>query len=447
MVRAPGEIRPLWFKPFKIQYICMEIRPVYSSMEAHNYLLRIDNYVARKSLCDADADLIRKFISYKLAADSISSKRTLKLAGTLCLWRTKFLNCGFADVTDSLWLTSAAIIRSAELKQNTMRDYLLVSRSFLLWLQEEGLNKNLTMSGIMKVRLPGVQKITKTPDMLLTDDEVLTMLHHPQCKPVTAALIAILYYTGMRPSEALTLRWRDLEFTSQLLKIRITDSKTGKFRYAPCSEAIEYVAYWRNHYPDEISGGPEGDNPVFVCRVNSKSQPGRPYGSLGWAAARKQISILSTVSIGRKVNLYVFRGSDITNSAVKGVPDSVNKAIHWGNQSTNMLSTYLLLKDSQIDTALLKRAGVEVQEEAAENKTKNLLCQKCYTMNAAGSEYCKACGEPLSRAAINKRLEEREISRKQQEIKSMISMLNDVADVFNMSYEEFTAKLLNVKQK
>lgn len=415
-------------------------------MEAHQYLIRIDKYLASKKLCEADAELIRNYISYKMATDSISSKRTLKITGTLCLWRSRFLDCNFAEITDGLWLTSAGIIRSENMKQNSIRDYILIPRSFLLWMQQEGWNKFLTVPGIMKVKLPPVQRITKTPDQLLTDDDVLALLHDPKCQPVTAALISILYYTGMRPSEALSLRWRDLEFASNLLKIRITDTKTGQYRYAPCSEAIEYVAYWRNHYPDEIQGGPEGNNPVFVCRINRRGYPGKPYGSMSYAAAKKEVSTLSKNALGRSINLYIFRASDITNSAVKGVPDAVNKAIHWRNQNTNMLNTYLLLKDNQIDAALLKRAGMEVKEEGPENKTKNLLCPMCYTMNSAGSEYCRKCGEPLSREAKRKDLDLKEKGREQQKEKDMEEMIRDVAEVFGMTVPEFKEKAMKIKK-
>lgn len=426
----------------------MEFRPIYSSLEPFSYLKLLENKVSSKTICEADADLIRKYISYKLASSSISAARSRTIVTILCIWRSQYLDCDFTDITDEIWLASAGLLRSAKYKQNTLIDYLSQAKGFLMWLYNEGINKSLTLPGITIVKLPQNQNITKTPDMLLSDDEVLAMLHHPQCKPGTAALIAVLYYTGMRPSEALRLCWRDLEFSNRLLKIRITDTKTGKFRYAPCSEALEYVAYWRNHYPDEIQGGAEGSNPVFVCkRFKSKNYSNfvsHQYGSMSWTAARKQVATLSNAAIGRKINLYIFRGSDITNSAVKGVPDSVNKAIHWGNQSTSMLSTYLLLKDNQIDSAILKRAGIEEKKEE-NNQAKAILCDKCFTMNQPGSEYCRTCGEPLTRAAIEKRLEEREIAQKQQEEKSTTEMLTDVAEVLGFTYEEFLARLMTAK--
>lgn len=421
----------------------MDFRPIYDCQESYRYLDYLDKKIASKTICEADAELIRNFVSYKHATASISPTRSRKIATVLTIWRSRFLNCNFPDITDGLWMTSAGLIKGEKFTQNTKVSYLSIPKEFLLWMESEGINHNITDKGIRKVKNMQCQKVTKTPDQLLTDDEVLAMLHHTQCKPVTAALIAILYYTGMRPSEALRLKWRDLEFSNMLLKIRITDTKTGKFRYAPCSEALEYVAYWRNHYPKEIEGGAEGDNPVFVTRLINR----KDYGSMNWSSAKAHITTISQVAINRKINMYIFRGSDITNSAVKGVPDAVNKAVHWGNQSTAMLSTYLLLKDSQIDSALMKRAGVEVKEESTDNHSKNLLCNKCYTMNAPGSEYCKKCGEPLSRDAIKKQLEEREIANKQQEEKSVSAMLSDVAEVFGMTVEEFTSKLLHIKTK
>lgn len=410
-------------------------------MGADSYLRRIEQYQSQKSLSEEDAETIKKFISYKKATQTISSERLLKITGILCSWRTKFLDHNFTEITNEEWIASAGFIRTSNLKQNTIRDYLIISRNFLEWLQESGGNKNLTHERIKKVKLIPAQRVTKTPDMLVNDADVQSMLDHPNCKPMTAALISILYYTGMRPGEALGLQWKDLEFTDQLLKIRITDSKNGgKTRYAPTSEAIDYVAYWRDHYPKEIPGGPTRDNYVFVSKVNYQSKPENPYASLNYYTAKNQVSSLSKAAIGRKINLYIFRASDITNSSAKGVPDSVNKAIHWGNQSTEMLTTYLLLKDVQIDKAILNRAGI--YENEAGKKTKNILCNHCFTQNTGESDYCKACGRPLTKAAIQKHQEEMERKRQQLEKESTEEMIRIVAKAYGMSSEEFTERIL-----
>lgn len=417
----------------------MEIQPIYFSISKENHLAYLDKKVASKSICEEDADLIRKYALYRSAVGA-SWVRIRQMTSIAVILRSRYLHSNFKDMTDDDWIAAAGSIRSGDFTQNTKSDYISISRTFLLWLVSDGINRNLTEEGILKVKLIKSQKITKTPDQLLSDSDILTMLHHPQCKPVTAALVSILYYTGMRPSEALRLRWRDLEFANSLLKIRITDTKTGKYRYAPCTEALEPVAYWRNHYPSEIHGGAEGDNPVFVIQSHNKE-----YRSMSWNSARIRVQSLSKAALGRPINLYIFRSSDITNSAVKGVPDAVNKAVHWGNQSTAMLSTYLLLKDNQIDQALLKRAGMDVKEEA-ENLTKPVLCNKCFTMNQAGSEYCRTCGDPLSRSAIERQMQIREASQTQQAEKSMAQMFQDVAEVFGMTVAEFTAKIMSVKK-
>lgn len=123
-----------------------------------------------------------------------------------------------------------------------------------------------------------------------------------------------------------------------------------------------------------------------------------------YANAAKAVRKMGELALGRHIHCHLFRASDITNTSAKGIPDAINKAIHWGNQDTKYLSTYTLLKNDQIDDWMKRRAGIEV--ERPEDKSKPVQCPACFTLNNPFADFCITCGAAISKKAIAKKLEE-----------------------------------------
>jgi len=63
-----------------------------------------------------------------------------------------------------------------------------------------------------------------------------------------------------------------------------------------------------------------------------------------------------------------------------------------------MFSTYVNLSEQDIDNEFLKRAGVEVEEEAPAGM-RPITCGECNTTNMPGNDFCYKCGYPISEEA------------------------------------------------
>lgn len=412
----------------------MQEREHYPHMEHDAWRKRIEKGLTAESLSQADADLIYNYLEYKNVRDNISSKRKLKIAQHLINFVRLWSKTSYLELTPGIWINAASRIISSTYKANTKHDYIVIVKAFLHWgIKKKHISK-LSAEDIDEVGTPNQQAITKAPEDLLNDNDIYKILLHPLTDPMMGALAALLYWTGARIGEAMNLRWKDVVFADQLLQIRITDTKSGIQRYAPCCEALEFVSVWRSKYPD-INGGPTGNNFVFLSRKRDGS-----WEPMSVSNARKRIGHIGNVVLNRHIYPHLFRASDITNSSEKGVPDSVNKEIHWGNQSTTRLKTYLLLKNSQVDAAMYKRAGIERVEEEKEN-TGPIQCVHCRTINVPHSSYCRYCGMPLTRNAREKQQLLREAAAAAKSERSFTEMRKDAASYLGISEEELSELL------
>lgn len=360
-------------------------------MAGDSWRRRLDDAEAAGDVSAEDAKLILKFIEYKTIHKNISSKRKMKLTEHCINFRKKWSRKDYAALTPDDWQLTAANIISSKYKQNTKADYISIIKDFLRWAVKKQYLTQLTSDDIAEVGTPRAESITKASEDLLSDNDIYAMLTHPKTEPMMAAMISLLYWTGARIGEVLNLRWKDIVFGDQMLQIRITDTKSGKYRYAPCCEALEWVSQWRSHYPN-VSGGPNGDNFIFLSRGKYE------WEAMSYSNAYQRVVNLGRSVLGRHCHPHLYRHSDITNSAAKGIPDAVNKEIHWGNQSTARLKTYLLLNNDQVEAAMYKRAGIERRVESEVPKGP-IQCAYCRAMNTPNSSYCRLCGQPLTKAA------------------------------------------------
>lgn len=109
----------------------------------------------------------------------------------------------------------------------------------------------------------------KTPKTLprhLRPGETETLLEAPQGdEPATRrdrALIELLYASGLRVSELVSLDWRDLDLGGRVLRVL---GKGGKERMVPFGRAAgAALAAWRLGWTELRGLAPAGDDPVFL---------------------------------------------------------------------------------------------------------------------------------------------------------------------------------------
>ncbi len=344
-------------------------------------------YIAKKVaaglITQSDADLILEHLYERQAQRGISDETVRTSASYLSLLREhmpEFERCTTVDV-----MKAVAAIRRLHARPNTERKYLQTLKTFFAWLDERGI-ADVDIGKIDRVRAPAAEWVTKTPEQMLTIDEVQRIIG--ACRNSRdRAMLAMHYEGALRPIEVTEGEWRQIEFDRYGAKFT-TDGKTGKRRHIRLLMSAQYLATWRADYPGDASG----DAPIFIRLQGSPARMTR-------GAMRKVIERAACrAGIEKDIFPYLFRHSRITHWVETGLSESVIKLQSWGNLKSPMLATYAHVSDAAIDRAMLEHAGIR-QHEGKQEMPKPIQCPQCDTVNAPGSPACYVCGCRFGRNA------------------------------------------------
>jgi len=223
------------------------------------------------------------------------------------------------------------------------------------------------------------------PEHLLTEDEVKKLAEACQNQR-DRALILVLYETGCRVGEILTLRVGDVQF-DQHGAIMIVKGKTGPRRVRIIFSA-KALTEWLNHHPAKR----DLEAPLWTSFESANST--KP---LQYYAFRKMLSVMAKrVGIGKRVNPHSFRHARASNLANVLTEAQMKEYLGWVGDS-RMASTYVHLSGRNIDNALLKLNGIKTEDEvnSEEHKLRIKTCLRCQESNSPTSSFCARCGCPL----------------------------------------------------
>jgi site-specific recombinase XerD len=328
-------------------------------------------------ITDADAALIEDFLNDLEGERGLSPRSLHDIEKSLRLWTDELT---FSTVTNEQVRRAVSAIRRRGYKQNTLRHHLGKLKQFLAWLQENG-KIQIDPKTIDKIRVPGADHNTKMPAQMLDEDEIRTIIdtcRHPRDK----ALFSMLYEGSFRPIELIRMTWGQAKFDAYGVVVN-TAEKTGVPRYIRLITSRPYLAAWQSMYPTKRTDKAH----IFISTI----KPHQPIGYRGMQHLLRRI--VKESGIKKKVSLYLFRHSRITNLLQREYPESAIKMQAWGNLRTPMLATYAHLDGSYVDGVMLERAGIVRKEKKKKSDAlKAEQCPHCYTINRPGAIFCDTCG-------------------------------------------------------
>jgi len=244
-------------------------------------------------------------------------------------------------------------IEAKRLSEWTKHDYRTTLKKFFKWLR--GSEDYPEEVGWIRVKTP---KNNNIPDELLTEQDVKKLIRVAD-NPRDKAFVAVLFESGCRIGELLTLRLKNVQFEDGYTKI-IVEGKRGR-RMVPLIFSSPILADWINNHPSRNNL----ESPLWP----KKTKIDEP---MNYALARKLLQNLGRkAKIGKRVNPHSFRHSRATLLSRK-LPEAILNEIFGWVQGSRMPSVYIHLSGRDTVGPLLQVYGLKKAVELERERRKEI---------------------------------------------------------------------------
>jgi len=331
-------------------------------------------------------------------ANSLSKPRVIKYAETL-LQLARIASKPFPLLKKDDIAHIAREVESRDYSDWTKRDFKIVLKRFFRWLR-----KSEDYPEEVRWLNTEIKNDNMLPEELLTEEEVKKMVETAD-NPRDRAFILVLYESGCRIGEILSLKIRNVQFDDYGTQL-IVNGKTGSRRVRILSSHAE-LASWLNIHPlrDDlnaplwVTSGTNSRNLILNYRTACEILKGN---------AKK-------AGIKKRVYAHLFRHSRATFLANHLTEAQMKQHFGW-TQASRMAATYVHLSGRDVDQALLKLNGISVNQAEIEPKIKVVFCPRCKEKNSPTSRFCLKCGSPLDLETASKLHEVRSKADKLMEL-------------------------------
>ena len=352
-----------------------------TNIEVYNYEGQIERLLARvksSSLVEENKQALQGFHRY-LIANGLSTARTCKYlleAFRLSQLSPKpFIDFSKADVTDMV-----VHIETNDLwNEQTKHDYKLALKRLFKFLRgTEDYPEEVRWIKIMFRSFRGV-----FPE-ILTEKEV-RMMADVCTQPRDKALVLFLYESGCRIGELVAMKIRDVVFDKYGVQAFV-NGKTGprRIRVIACVPAL---AFWINYHPSKT------DPDALLWPSFGKKKAGSLV-SPAWVAALLR-KLAAKAGVNKRVYPHLLRHSRATHLSKRLTEAQLKHLLGW-TQRSKMAATYVHLSGRDMDEAILKINGMQLEPQDRPEDFSIITCERCGMRNSPGFSLCIRCGSLLS---------------------------------------------------
>lgn len=361
---------------------------------------RLTPQMEKGRLSPSDVSLVKEFLYERKAKKNLSGGRIALYVDHLIRLRD-FLPGPYNEMTTGAYMEAISKIKTGKrlngnkFSENTIHDYILSLKVFSEWLVKKKI-VNIPIEEIKEIKVPKAPMMTKTPDDMLTEEDVQKLIGVCE-NSKERALIACVFDAALRIEEAGYLRWRQIQKLKHGISIT-TDKKTGYPRYIPCPTAWTYLKTWKMDYPAIHGIPPEGDNFVFL------THEGKPYLYSGFQYLMKKFSRKLKQQgdkvLADKIHFHLLRHSKLTHYAKQNMNESILCKIGWGKRS-GMVEKYVNLSSVDVENAVMGIAGIK-DMEVPKSVFVPGVCPHCLCKEVPPTAgYCPECGGELTEEAMD----------------------------------------------
>ncbi len=364
---------------------------------------------------------ITEFCKVKLAK-GVSVGRAAKIIHCLRLL-AKRLNKPFKDATKDDLIGLVGGLERSDYAEHTKYDLKVMLKMFYKWLKG---NDEYAPPEISWLKKSKKNLDHKLPEDLLSEDEILK-LATAAINPRDKTLILVLYETGCRIGELLSLQMKNVKFDQYGAILRVS-GKTGDRRVRIISSA-PVLASWLNSHP-------QADDPeawLWLQYKNNKITDKCLRHATVYATLKK---IAKRAGIRKKIYPHLFRHTRATVLANKLTDSQMKEHFGWV-QGSEMAATYVHLSGRDVDNAFLKMHGLVPNDGSYEEKLKLKPCQRCKENNAPTSKFCVRCGQPLDEKTMEL------IQNQRQKCDDVMNRLMEDEEIRNLLLKKIMEKGLD----
>ncbi len=208
--------------------------------------------------------------------------------------------------------------------------------------------------------------------------------------PRDKAIIALLYDSGIRVGELLSLKKKSVDLDSEPGHV-VVDGKTG-MRKIPILFSAPYLAGYL-----EMERGKKPDDYLWTGIGTWKGSAKLVDDS----AIRKMLKIAAKrAGIGKRIYPHLFRHSRATYYANRLTEQQLKALFGWTGDS-RMVSIYVHMSGRDIDDAVLQAYGRQPKAAVVPILTEK-ICPRCRYANGIDFLHCRRCGAPLDDSQVNR---------------------------------------------
>lgn len=349
-------------------------------IDIHNYRKRLDRTLERiknSDVCEENKTAIQNFTSY-LIIKGIGIARIEHYIHCLRLI-SKIQNKDFKQMTkEDVMKVLEEIQKRFDWSERYKYEFKVTLKVFFRWLKES----DMYPEEVKWIKLNYKSK-QRLPEEILTEEEIKALAENAD-NLRDKAFVLVLYESGCRIGELLTLKIRNIQLNEYGMALNV-NGKTGSRRILIISSAPA-LANWLDTCP--FKNNPDA---LVWTGIGNRNK----YRSLSYNGVVMLLKKLAKlVEINKRVNPHSFRHSRATHLANILTEAQMKQYFGWV-QGSDMASVYVHLSGRDVDSALLRLNGILKDEDRRNEILKIKIC-RCGEKNDPSKQFCGRCGAPLS---------------------------------------------------
>ena len=268
----------------------------------------------------------------------------------------------------------------------TKHDYKAAIKTFYKWLKSE--DNDESPREVRWIKTGVKERTTVTPSDILTKEEADNMISAAN-NLRTKAMLGILFETGIRVGELMSMRIKDVAIDEHMISLFVT-GKTGR-RTVFVKGYRQHIVNWLNSHPFK------NDRESYVWVENNGKAVNKPISHNRICDTIKRAAVKSGMDAtkAKKIHPHLFRHSAATRIAKQLTEQEMKVYFGW-TPGSNMAAVYCHLSAEDIKNAVLGKV-YDVEKAKMNNsndKVKSKICEACGRDNPSDARFCN-CGSVL----------------------------------------------------